>query len=46
LVAGKEIRSFEGHTGSIVSISFSPDGTQALTAGSTDKSIKLWQLPD
>jgi WD40 repeat protein len=36
-------RTFTGHTGSVNSISFSPDGKQALS-GSSDKTIKLWDV--
>jgi WD40 repeat protein len=40
---GREIRTFSGHTGTVYSISFSPDGKQALS-GSGDKTMKLWDI--
>ena len=33
--------SLEGHTASVVSVAFSPDGRRALT-GSQDNTAKLW----
>jgi WD40 repeat protein len=38
----KKILSF-GHTGSINSVAFSPDGTHALT-GSEDNTVRLWHI--
>ncbi|MEM5838706.1 hypothetical protein AAHH59_10320, partial [Pediococcus acidilactici] len=40
---GKVIRTLTGHSGWVLSVTFSPDG-QILASGSHDKSIKLWQL--
>jgi WD40 repeat protein len=39
----EEIRTLSGHSGSITSISISPDGKH-LASGSNDKSIKIWEL--
>ncbi|MCY2991788.1 MAG: WD40 repeat domain-containing protein, partial [Planctomycetota bacterium] len=38
-----EIRRFEGHTGIVESVAFSPDGHQILS-GSGDKMIRLWDV--
>jgi WD40 repeat protein len=38
---GQEIRSFKGHTNSIFSVAFSPEGKRILT-GSADKTAKVW----
>lgn len=40
---GTEIRSFTGHSDSVWSVAFSPDG-QLLASGSADSTIKLWQV--
>ena len=40
----RNIATFEGHTGSIRSLAFSPDGT-TLASGSFDGRIKLWDIP-
>ncbi|HBL59780.1 MAG TPA: serine/threonine protein kinase [Cyanobacteria bacterium UBA8803] len=41
----KAVHTLKGHWGSVESIAISPDG-QILASGSTDRTIKLWQLPD
>ena len=39
--SGKMLKSFEGHSNSVMSVAFSPDG-QSILSGSCDKTIKLW----
>ncbi|CAD8129359.1 unnamed protein product [Paramecium sonneborni] len=39
----QELNKLNGHTGSVLSISLSPDGT-TLASGSSDKSIRLWDV--
>jgi hypothetical protein len=39
--SGSEILTLTGHSNSVNSVSFSPDGTQ-IASGSRDKTIKLW----
>jgi PKD repeat protein len=41
--SGAEIRTFQGHTGSVNSVAFSPDGRYAIS-GSKDNTIKLWEV--
>jgi len=41
---GKLVRTFEGHTDSILVIAVSPDGSRALTGGGLDGTIKYWDL--
>lgn len=40
---GQEIRTFAGHVGPVLSVSFSPDGSQILT-GSMDGTAMLWDV--
>ena len=42
-ISGKLLHKFEGHTGVVNSLTFSPDGKQILS-GSTDNTIKLWDI--
>ena len=43
LVTGKEIQSFQGHSGQITSVIFSPDNGQILS-GSGDNTARLWDI--
>ena len=45
LVAGRLLRSFNGHESEVLSLSFSLDG-KTIVSGSADKTIKLWSLND
>ena len=43
VVTGAEIRTLEGHTRGVDSVSFSPDG-KTLASGSRDYTIRLWDV--
>ena len=43
VITGSQMAVFSGHTGWVISLTFSPDGT-SLVSGSCDKTIKLWDL--
>ena len=40
---GRELQTFKGHRGGVLSIAFSPDG-KTIASGSTDYTLKLWSL--
>jgi len=43
VASGKCLRTFKGHTYSVTSVSWSPDGRFALS-GSWDKTLRLWEV--
>ena len=40
---GQETLTFKGHSGSVTSMSFSPDGKR-IVSGSADKTLKVWDI--
>ena len=40
-MSGAHLTTLEGHTGSILSVAFSPDGTH-IVSGSEDYTLRLW----
>jgi WD40 repeat protein len=39
-----EVRRFQGHTGEVACVVFSPDGKRALSGGKDDKTVRLWDV--
>ena len=37
---GQEVRSLEGHTATVSSVAYSPDGKRIVSGG--DKTVKVW----
>lgn len=44
LGTGQCLGRMEGHTAAVVSVALSPHGRRAISAGSWDKTLKLWDL--
>ena len=40
-MTGEELKSLAGHTNSVWSVAFSPDGSH-IVSGSDDKTIRVW----
>ncbi|MBW4560444.1 MAG: ribosome assembly protein 4 [Mojavia pulchra JT2-VF2] len=40
----RERNTLEGHSGSVYSVSFSPDGSKTLATASSDSTVKLWDI--
>jgi WD40 repeat protein len=38
------IRSLDGHSGQVGGLVFSPDGRRLMSAGYSDKTVKVWEL--
>ena len=41
--SGREVRRFQGHTNSVTSVCFAPDGSYALSGGGPH-TLELWEF--
>ncbi|MGO9174211.1 MAG: toll/interleukin-1 receptor domain-containing protein [Rhodomicrobium sp.] len=46
VATGAELHEFTGHSGTVNSVAFSPDGRFALSGGGEDKTLKLWDVSE
>jgi WD40 repeat protein len=42
-VEGQQTLTLKGHSGTVISVSFSPDGKR-IVSGSADKTVKVWDI--
>jgi WD40 repeat protein len=42
--SGKELRKYEGHTASVLSVTYFPDGKRIASA-SEDGTVRIWRAP-
>jgi len=40
-VGGRQVRTLTGHSGGVLSVSFSPNGNRVVS-GSTDNLVRIW----
>ena len=43
VTSGECLQTMEGHSSSVLSVSFSPDSSK-IASGSDDKTVKLWDV--
>jgi WD40 repeat protein len=44
VATGKMLHSFAGHSDTVTSVAFAPDGRRAIS-GSYDRTVRVWNLP-
>jgi WD40 repeat protein/serine/threonine protein kinase len=44
MASGREIRRFEGHGSAVTGLAFSPDGNLLASAGSHDRTARIWEV--